>query len=256
MYYHKMYGETKLLVNANQAVLLTGEKGTGKTTLFEQLAKDLELNFYVTSMTNQTTLSSLVGYKNVNGDYVRTLLRECVEFGGLMLLDEIDAGNPNVLLSLNTLENGFLSFPDGIVRCHKNFRLVATANPQSKHYTGRAKLDAATLDRFDIIQLEIDPDLEKNIMGNFSYDVINDIRITLKEWNFEKYISMRDGLRLQLRKTLNLHKNYAETLLDKDPNLIAHYNNLRIKKDFLDQSECKTTIELYNNVKKEAGVFE
>jgi len=87
------------------------------------VAEELKYKFFSVSMTRQTTLSSLIGFKNINGDYVRTQLRDAVEFGGLLLLDEIDAGDPNVLLCLNTLENGFMSFPDLIVQKHPDFRL-------------------------------------------------------------------------------------------------------------------------------------
>ena len=42
---HKDLPEVKTLVNANIAVLLTGEAGSGKTTLGNHVAKELDLEF-------------------------------------------------------------------------------------------------------------------------------------------------------------------------------------------------------------------
>ena len=128
MLHHEKYEEVKTILDANLSPLLIGEKGSGKTTIIIQAAEELKLKFYCISMTRQTTLSSLIGFKNIDGKYIPTLLREAIDGGGVLLLDEINAGDPNVLLCLNTIENGFMSFPDKRVEVHSDFRLCATAN--------------------------------------------------------------------------------------------------------------------------------
>jgi len=129
---HKMFNEALILVNAGIATLLTGEKGSGKTTVAKQISDGLgkDFPFFAISMTRQTTLSHLLGFMSVNGVYVPSQLRDVAENGGVFLLDEIDAADANVLLALNTIENGYIAFPDKIVQLHKNFRLMATSNPQ------------------------------------------------------------------------------------------------------------------------------
>ena len=257
MFHHIQYEVVRDLLRANLTPLLTGEKGSGKTTIIMQAAEELELKFYSISMTRQTTLSSLIGFKNINGDYVSTQLREAVEFGGVLLLDEIDAGDPNVLLCFNTIENGFMSFPDKRIEVHKDFRLCATANPQSKHHTGRAKLDAATMDRFDDIALPTDHALEIKLVGALVADEIKDMRELLQKWNMvERHISMRDAIRLKKRRDLELTKGFIEKLLDNNKEMMREYEEVRERKTFIDQSECNDVTTLMKNIKKSQGIFD
>lgn len=251
---HHKFDEVQIIVDANIPVLLTGEKGSGKTTLAKQVSEHLELPFYSISMTRQTTLSHLLGFNNVNGIYIPSQLREVVENGGVFLLDEIDAGDANVLLCLNTIENGFVSFPDGIVELHENFRLMATANPQDEHhhYTGRTKLDAATLDRFDEINVDRDDKLEQSLVDPDVFSHIKIIRDVLAGQNSSTVISMRDAIRFQKRKTLNLLDGYVERLLDHNGLMLEKYKELAAKiPKFADQADCHTIDELFDMMKVE-----
>lgn len=246
--HHYKYQEVYKLVNANVPVLLTGEKGSGKTTLAMHVTKGLGLKFYSMSMTRQTTLSHILGFMNVNGVYIPSLLRNAAEHGGVMLLDEIDASDPNVLLCLNTIENGYITFPDKIVDLHKNFRLLSTSNPQDNHknYNGRAKLDDATLDRFDIIDIERDNDLEKTLVDYHTHAHITLIRECLSSTNSPTYISMRDAIRFQKRKELGLLDGFVERLLKKDKLALEQYTH---KADNLPSvatiEECKTLNDVW-----------
>lgn len=247
MTFHFKFKEAKTLVEANQPVLLTGEKGSGKTTLAMQIAKELSLKFYSVSMTRQTTLSHLLGFMNVNGTYIPSQLREAVEHGGLMLLDEMDAADANVLLSLNTIENGYVSFPTGIIELHPNFRLIATSNPQGEHshYTGRVKLDGATLDRFDIIEINRDENLEKTLVDSDTHRRMTIMREVLKQQNSSLIVSMRDAMRYQKRKELGLLDGYMERLTNHNQlALEAYYEALKSMPKQLKQSQCKTFDEL------------
>lgn len=257
MKHHAKYDEVKSLIEVDIPVLLTGQAGSGKTTLVKQVAEDLELKFFSISLTRQTTLSHLLGFMSVNGTYVPSSFRECFQHGGLMLLDEIDAGDPNVLLAFNTIENGYISFPDGLVNCHEDFRLAATANPQDQHnfYTGRSKLDAATLDRFDIIDVERDNELEMSLVDLDTYHRMEVLRSILKENNAEKQVSMRDSLRYQLRKNLNmLNDNFIYRLTNKSDLILEQYNaKVAVLPKHRNQSDCETIDDLINLVKTRAG---
>jgi len=245
---HEKHEEVLALVNAEQPVLLTGERGTGKTTLVQNVAKSLEIPFYSLSMTRQTTLSHILGFMNVNGIYVPSQLRKAVESGGIFLLDEIDASDPNVILSLNTIENGYVSFPDQVVELHKDFRLAATSNPQDNHrdYNGRAKLDAATLDRFDIVPIEKDDNLEKSLVDSNTYAHMQLIRTCLQEINSPTYISMRDSMRYQKRKDLKLLDSFVDRLLAKDTLALEKYKELKEDIPELTKvSECETLEDIW-----------
>lgn len=254
---HEKYDEVNTLVHHNIALLLSGEKGSGKTTLAKQVADDTERPFYSISMTRQTTLGHLLGFISVNGKYIPSLLRKAFEEGGMMLIDEIDAGDPNVLLSLNTIENGYISFPDGLVDVHPEFRLVATANPKNEHaaYTGRAKLDAATLDRFDKINVSRDENLEKSLVDSDTFQRMEVLRKILLKNNSGLVISMRDSMRYQVRKDLNLVDDYVYELVEQNDLVFEQYNKaIKDMPKRANQSECKTIDELMELARVQSGM--
>ncbi len=259
MAHHEKYDEVKTLVDAGIPVLLTGEKGSGKTTLAMQIAEILELKFFSMSMTRQTTLSHLLGFLSVNGEYIPSQLYDCANNGGVYLLDEIDAADANVLLTLNTIENGYISFPKGIVELHPKFRLMATANPQNEHefYVGRTKLDAATLDRFDIVPVPRDDELEKTLVDPDTHRRMELLRKVLKDMNSSTQISMRDSMRYQQRKNLNIVDGVIERLAGDNPLAVEKYNEmLQHLPKHSDQSECKTLDELIDLVNIQSGMYE
>lgn len=248
--HHQKYEQVKTLITANIAVLLTGEAGSGKTTLARHVAESLNLEFSSMSMTRQTTLSHILGYMSVNGKYIPSSLRKCFENGGMMLLDEIDAGDPNVLLSLNTIENGYIAFPESLIECHPDFRLIATANPQDQHnfYTGRSKLDAATLDRFDIVDIDRDDELEKTLVNADTHQRMQLMRKVMRKNNSSKSVSMRDAIRYQKRKDLGiLDDPFVLRLTDKSE-LVYEAYILAIKNmpKHQDQAECTSVDELFD----------
>lgn len=152
-------------------VLLVGMAGTGKTHAAEQVAEALDLDFYAMSVGAQTSKSDLMGFIHAGGQYVPSMFRKAFENGGVFLLDEIDAGNSNVLVQLNAaLSNGYCAFPDRMVAKHEDFVFMASANTYgqgaSRQYVGRNQLDAATLDRFVILDWNIDEKLEKSLAGS------------------------------------------------------------------------------------------
>ena len=255
---HHKYNELRVLIDADIAVLATGEAGSGKTTVLKQIAEDMELRFFTLSMTRQTTLSHMLGFKSVNGVYVASPLRDCFENGGMMLIDEIDAGDPNVLLCLNTIENGYISFPDQLVNCHPQFRLVATANPQDQHnfYTGRSKLDRATLDRFDIVDVDRDGDLEQTLVDEDTYRRMELLRKVMAANNASKTISMRDSIRYQKRKDLSLlDDTFVMRLTDKSEIAFEQYTKEVGKMPkHMDQSKCQTFEELSDLLNVRAGI--
>lgn len=153
-------------LNAGCSVMLTGPAGSGKTTGAEQAAEALALPFRSISVCGQTPASTLLGYMDAQGRYVRTAFREAYELGAVFLLDEMDAGNPNVLAVLNSaLANGACEFPDARVKRHENFRCVAACNTygtgRTSEYVGRNPIDAATLDRFVVIEWGYDETIER-----------------------------------------------------------------------------------------------
>ena len=168
---HPCYNDLLVTITTNEPALLVGPAGSGKTYAAEHVAKALGVEFYPMSIGGQTTQSQLLGYMDAVGSYVSTVFRKAFELGGVFLLDEIDAGNANTLTILNAaLANGYMSFPDGTVKKHADFRCIAAANTYGsgadRQYVGRNKLDDATLDRFNVITWDYDEVLELSITPN------------------------------------------------------------------------------------------
>ena len=148
-------------------VLLHGPSGSGKTTVAIEYANNKGISYVVQQGHAHLSQDDFLGYTSiVKNDkdqstedlYVRSLLREAVEFGKIFIIDEIDGCSPNALLALNSLKNKQFQFPDKLVDIHPNFRLIATANTleYSDVYNGRSKLDKATLARFKHIEYNLE----------------------------------------------------------------------------------------------------
>ena len=87
-----------------------------------------------------------------------------------VLCDEIDAGNANVLATLNALHSQpIAAFPDGMIPHHDDFMFIAAGNTTGAgadmRFVGRNALDGATLDRLVFVFWEIDEDLEVFVAG-------------------------------------------------------------------------------------------
>ena len=135
------------------AIKLVGPAGTGKTEAAKAAADALNMRFYPVQVGPQTSKADLYGFMSASGQYIRTPFRDAFEHGGLLLMDELDAGNPGVLTGINAiLANTFCGFPDGVIEKHPDFFCIAACNTfgngADRLYVGRLQLDAATSDRF------------------------------------------------------------------------------------------------------------
>ena len=167
---HEKFGEVLNLVNADIPVFLTGAAGTGKNVLCKQVAKALNLEFYFSNAVTQEY--KITGFIDANGRYHETQFYDAFTKGGLFMLDEMDASVPEVLVMLNAaIANRYFDFPTGRVEAHEDFRLIAAGNTfgtgADMEYTGRYQLDAASLDRFALVEIDYSQKIEEAIsMGD------------------------------------------------------------------------------------------
>ena len=135
-------------------VWLAGPSGSGKTHGAEQAAQALGLTFRLQGA--MTMAHELTGFVDAGGKYHETPFVTSFRNGGLILLDELDAGSNEALLALNAaLANGVMCLPSGdIVRVHPDFRCIGAANTfgqgATADYVGRTRIDAAFLQRFGV----------------------------------------------------------------------------------------------------------
>lgn len=164
---HPQVPQIAAWLRSNVPVWAWGGAGSGKTHLARQVAAMLEIEPRVVSVDPTLTVAKLLGYRNVaNGGFVEGFLYQAYKSGGLVALDEIDTGDPGVVASLNALlSNTHYLFPNGeTVERHPKFFTLALANTRGTGavagYTARNRLDAATLDRFAVIEIKYDAGLE------------------------------------------------------------------------------------------------
>lgn len=166
---HGMLPTVLQALTAGSSPFLVGPAGSGKTTLAEQCATALKLKFYMAARV--TSEFKLTGFVNAMGVTVRTQFREAYEHGGVFLFDEVDASDPDALTSFNAaLANGVGDFPDCMVKRHKDFYALAAGNTfgrgADRQYVGRNQLDAATLDRFEVFEVDYDEALELQLCAD------------------------------------------------------------------------------------------
>lgn len=168
---HFQFERVLRLASRRINVMMVGPAGSGKTTIAENIAKALGVKYYPIPLGPQTTKSDLVGYMAAHGEYIASILRVAFEHGGLVLFDEIDASNPAALLIANgMIANVTAGFPDGIKSKHPNCYFMAAGNTYGRganeEYSGRAVLDAATLDRFRKVRIDYDWDFVETFTLN------------------------------------------------------------------------------------------
>ena len=165
---HEKFETVLQLVNCNIPVFLTGPAGCGKNVLCKQVSEALGIEFYFSNAVTQEY--KLTGFIDANGRFHETQFYKAFTEGGLFMLDEIDASTPEVLVILNAaIANGYFDFPTGRAEAHEDFRLIAAGNTFGTgadiEYTGRYQLDAASLDRFAVIQIDYSRAVEEAIAG-------------------------------------------------------------------------------------------
>ena len=163
---HEKFEMIKACIENDIPVYLAGPAGSGKNYTLEQISWELGLEFYFTNSVQQEY--KLTGFIDAGGQYHETEFYKAFKNGGIFFLDEMDASIPEVLVLLNAaIANRYFEFPNGKIKAHKNFRVVAAGNTvgsgADEMYTGRLVLDQATLDRFAIIDFGYDRNIEMHI---------------------------------------------------------------------------------------------
>ena len=160
---HAAFDPVAHAVAHNLPVYLYGPAGSGKNVLVEQVAATLDLDFHF--MGCVTDEYKLAGFVDAGGTYHPTEFYRAFKDGGIFFLDEFDASDPGVAVSLNAaIANRYFAFPNETLTAHPDFRVVAAGNTlgtgRDAIYTGRMQLDAASLNRFVTIPVGYDPRID------------------------------------------------------------------------------------------------
>jgi len=198
---HEKFETVLKIVAQDIPVFLTGPAGCGKNVICKQVAEALGLEFYFSNAVTQEY--KLTGFIDANGNYHETQFFKAFTNGGLFMLDEMDASTPEVLVILNAaIANKYFDFPTGKVTAHENFRVVAAGNTYGTgadiEYTGRYQLDAASLDRFAIVEIDYSEAIEKAITNgnNELVTFVRDFRNSVERVKIKFVVSYRAVERL------------------------------------------------------------
>lgn len=148
----------------NEIIWLYGESGCGKTEFWSQVAAHLGMPFTRLNMDGELTRSDILGsmrfVRHADGrqemSFVEGLLPRAMRTGGLLLIDELDLGDPEVMPVLQPVLEGnpLVLLEDGgrIVHPHSTFRIAVTGNTKglgsdNQMYLNAHEQSAATRDR-------------------------------------------------------------------------------------------------------------
>lgn len=188
-------------------VLMTGDAGTGKSTIAAHVAEALGLSFRAICCSGGLTEGALVGRLTPNlttGELVYTPgpMVEAFRNGGVFLLDELDAADENVLLAINAMIDAPVwHTPTGEeIPRHFNFILLAGANTYgtgaSRIYNGRNQLDGAFLNRWLTASIDYDTELERTLCACLEIaDRIQKARTIIRARNLRRWLTTRDILK-------------------------------------------------------------
>ena len=185
--------------------MLVGPAGTGKTHMAHQVARALDRPFASISVTAGMSESQLSGWlipieEGGRFVYVPADFVKMYEQGGVFLVDEMDAGDPNTFVFLNqALANGGFFIPqrheNPYVKKHPDFVMIGAANTVGQGadpmYTARERLDAATLDRFEIVPIGYDEGFEKKVAESEVFRWGRSIREKIETHQIRRVFSTR-----------------------------------------------------------------
>lgn len=176
--------------DAGLFVLIIGPKGTGKTSLVREFAKNKNHNLESINFSLRTRESHLIGTKTLTDGTVsfdEGILIKSMREGDILYLDEINAAEADVLLRLDEAlddrrQIALKESTGEVVTARENWFVVSTINPLT--HSGTKELPPQLLSRFPVrIRLEYPPEdveleiVKKHVSGEHESEIIQAIKL-------------------------------------------------------------------------------
>ena len=189
------------LVKSNKffTLYVSGESGTGKNAMIEQVCAKLDRPMIRVNFTRDTKEEHLIGSKTlIDGNivYEDGPVIWAAENGAVLVLDEISCADVNEVMCLqNVMEGGefFVKSLNRMVKPKEGFAIIASDNTKglgsdSGRYLGTNVLNAAFLDRFDMLMVQeypptkIETDILTKAYVSFNQDVDHKFVEKVVDW--------------------------------------------------------------------------
>lgn len=190
-------------------IFITGPTGNGKSTMVEQACARNKRTYIRLQINGQTDEDQLIGSKTLNNGNIEIVegpVLIAMRTGSVLLLDELDAADPNNIMCLQSILEGrpyYFKLKNEMIFPKAGFNIVATGNTKGRgsddgKYIGTKMLNEAFLERFPVTMCQEYPSMqtELRIVRNWmnKYDCYDDkFAQTLVKWSDAIRKTYEDG---------------------------------------------------------------
>lgn len=182
---HVAFGEFNVITKILKSgiffpIYISGHHGNGKTSMVEQASAKAKRPMIRIQMSRETDEDDLIGgFRLLNGEtkYIKGPAVRAMELGCILLIDEIDRGDPAKVMCLQGILEGkpyYVKKTGEVVHPANGFNILVTGNTRGRgsndgRYAAATILDEAWLERFPITINHEFPSInvERTIITNY-----------------------------------------------------------------------------------------